>query len=320
MGRRAVLIAVLGLCGLPAAASARPPVRPVLPPTQASIDLRLEGVAAGGVLARTRWVVRGTVTPYVPGQTVTVRLRRSGHKLLIKRLSIERSGTTGTFALEYRTSVAGRIVVSASHRATPEMATAIAAVRRVDVLPRYAVLGTRGPAVRLLRTRLARRGYVVNSSDRFDLRMARAVTAFRKLTGMPRTAVADERVFRRLARGEGGFRVRYPSHGRHVEGDLTHQVLALIDVGRAARLYPMSSGAPATPTILGNFSVYAKTPGTNQKGMIYSSYFIRGFAVHGYIDVPVYPASHGCLRVPPEEAISIYAWIRIGTRVDTYYR
>ena len=80
-----------------------------------------------------------------------------------------------------------------------------------------------------------------------------------------------------------------------------------------------SSGAPATPTIRGSFRVYRKDPGTNAKGMIHSSYFIRGYAIHGFVSVPVYPASHGCLRVPPAEALSIYNWVRIGTPVDVYY-
>ena len=93
-----------------------------------------------------------------------------------------------------------------------------------------------------------------------------------------------------------------------------------ISRGKAVRIYPTSSGKASTPTILGNFSVYRKEPGTNSLGMIYSSYFIRGYAFHGFVDVPIYPASHGCLRIPPPDAISVYNWIKIGTRVDTYYR
>ena len=52
--------------------------------------------------------------------------------------------------------------------------------------------------------------------------------------------------------------------------------------------------------------------------MVDSSYFIRGYAIHGYADVPSYNASHGCLRVPVPDAASVYRWVRIGTRVDTY--
>ena len=50
------------------------------------------------------------------------------------------------------------------------------------------------------------------------------------MVNLPRTMVADATVFSALAAGEGAFPVEFPSHGRHVEGDLTHQVLALIGV------------------------------------------------------------------------------------------
>jgi lipoprotein-anchoring transpeptidase ErfK/SrfK len=80
----------------------------------------------------------------------------------------------------------------------------------------------------------------------------------------------------------------------------------------------MSSGKPGTPTVVGSFRVYLKAFGTNAKGMVHSSYFVRGYAIHGYWSVPIYPASHGCLRVPLEEALSIFSWVRYGDRVDVY--
>ncbi len=72
----------------------------------------------------------------------------------------------------------------------------------------------------------------------------------------------------------------------------------------------MSSGKPSTPTVVGRFRVYTKTPGTNAEGMVDSNYFIRGYAIHGYPEVPTYAASHGCLRVPIPDAAAIYAWVR----------
>jgi lipoprotein-anchoring transpeptidase ErfK/SrfK len=80
----------------------------------------------------------------------------------------------------------------------------------------------------------------------------------------------------------------------------------------------MSSGKPSTPTILGSFRFYSKTPGTNAKGMVFANYFIRGYAIHGYADVPPYAASHGCLRVPVPDAVPIFRWVRLGDRVDVY--
>lgn len=327
------LAAACALLAVPAAASAQDPApapatppaattpATPAPPAKGTLRLKLVNVGSGGVLAGRRWSVRGTLRPYVAGQQVTVRFHRRGKKIAARALAIRPAGNgTGTFAIGFRAKTPGRITVSASHRATAGLATVKAKAKTVDVLPLRASPGATGQAVRVLQARLARLGYVVGRRGVYDDRTARAVTAFRKYTGMARTNVASEEVFRKLARGEGRFKVRYPSHGRHVEGDITHQVLALIDKGRAVRVYPMSSGAPATPTILGSFRVYMKDPGTNAKGMVRSNYFIRGYAIHGYADVPIYNASHGCLRVPVPDSAAIYAWVRYGTIVDTYYR
>ena len=73
-----------------------------------------------------------------------------------------------------------------------------------------------------------------------------------------------------------------------------------------------------TPTVRGTFRFYRNQPGTNAKGMVHSSYFIRGYAIHGYASVPPYNASHGCLRVPIPDAWSIYQWIGMGDVVRVY--
>ena len=112
--------------------------------------------------------------------------------------------------------------------------------------------------------------------------------------------------------------MRYRHDGRHVEADLTKQVLAEIEPGgRVHAIYTMSSGKPSTPTVIGRFSVYSKTPGTNTEGMVDSNYFIRGYAIHGYAEVPTYAASHGCLRVPIPNAPAIYALGAVRARPST---
>jgi lipoprotein-anchoring transpeptidase ErfK/SrfK len=84
-------------------------------------------------------------------------------------------------------------------------------------------------------------------------------------------------------------------------------------------IYPTSSGKPSTPTVTGHFQVYSKVPGFNSESMFDSNYFISGYAIHGYPEVPTYAASHGCLRVPNLDAPAIFAWVRIGTTVDVYF-
>ncbi len=316
-----------GLLAPPPAASPSAPAPAEAPaavpaPVAGRLTLRAERVGGGrAVLARARWRVRGTLTPYVAGQQVTVRFVRSGRKLKVKRVTPRPSSTgrSGTFRVWFSTRRPGRVGVRASHAATPELATIVAQPTAVDVLPLRARQGSHGLAVRLLQRRLARLGYVVGRRGRFDARTARAVLAFRKVTGMARTSSADRGVFRRLARGQGVFRVRRPSHGRHVEADLSRQVVALIGAGgKVERIYPTSSGAPSTPTILGSFRIYKKDFGTNALGMVHAAYFAGGYALHGYRSVPTYNASHGCLRLPVPDALSVFRWVRHGTRVDTY--
>jgi len=282
------------------------------------LKLSLQRVGSGGVLAGTRWVVRGTLTPYVAGQQASVRFYRHNKKIAVNEVAIQPDGKVGRFSLGFRAKTPGTITVRATHRATTQLATVVAPRVSVSVLPLRATPGARGLAVRVLQQRLSRLGYVVGQRGLYDDRTARAVTAFRKVTGMERTTIATSEVFRRLAKGQGRFHVRYPNHGRHVEGDIGHQVIALINGSKVERIYPMSSGKPSTPTIIGNFRVYMREPGTNGHGMVDSSYFIRGYAIHGYAEVPVYNASHGCLRIPIPDAASVYNWVRFGTRVDTY--
>ena len=290
------------------------------PPVDATIKLSFTGLSHRAVLAGGNWSVKGTVSAFVAGQTVRVRFFRRGRVVLERELAITDDGGVGRFTLPVKMRKSGRLTIRASHAATAEMSSAQAKVAHVTVAARYAKAGSRGLAVRYLQSRLSRLGYVVGRRGYYDARTGRAVLAFRKVTGMQRNYVAGSLVFSRLARGWGRFKVRYKNHGRHIEGDLTHQVLALIDHGKAVRIYPTSSGKASTPTIQGNFRVYRKEPGTNSHGMIFSSYFIRGYAIHGYVEVPVYPASHGCFRIPPPDAVSVYNWIHVGTPVDVYYR
>ena len=49
-----------------------------------------------------------------------------------------------------------------------------------------------------------------------------------------------------------------------------------------------------------------------------ASYFNQGIAFHEYPDVPPYPASHGCVRVPVPEAHEVYDFAAIGTAVLVY--
>lgn len=298
------------------------PVEPPAAPVAAQMQLALRGVSgkqrfaiSGGTV-----YVYGTVKPFVPDQRVRVAFSHAGHVLGTRTVKLGRSGQAGRFRVKAPTSGRGGVTVSATHAPTSTMAAFAARPTKFRLLSASLSEGARGPAVWLLQRRLHHLHYAVPLSGVYEAGTANAVVAYRKMTSLPLTYGADAGVFRKLESGDGTFHVRYPRDGKHVEANLSKQVLAEIEPhGKVRLIYTTSSGKPSTPTVLGRYQVYLKTPGVNSEGMVDSNYFIRGYAIHGYAEVPTYAASHGCLRVPIEDASAIYSWVQIGTIVDVYY-
>ena len=326
----ALCAALIGLA-VPAAAGAEAPPAPTSPvpvttpapsAVAGKIRLVLQKVGGNPLFARVgrRIVVRGIVTPYVAGQVVKVSFYRDGRKVLVKTVSVLPLGNgTGQFHVGFASPDAGLLQARAAHYATPAQLAFTGHSANVRFVNENLGVGAAGASVRLLQSELSRLHYAVPLSGVLDEATGRALIAFRKMTGLSRIAYSGSQVFSRLQHGAGEFHVRYRHDGRHVEADLTKQVLAEIEPGgRVRAIYTMSSGKPSTPTVIGRFQVYNKEPGTNSHGMVDSSYFIRGYAIHGYAEVPTYAASHGCLRVPIPDAPAIYGWVSYGMPVDVY--
>lgn len=293
------------------------------PPRPGRLYLHVSPVihAGGADLALTgqRIRIRGVVAPYVEGQRVEVRIRQ-GSRVRLKHLAVRPSSTgrTGSFSLVVSSSAPGRLGVRIGHAGTPAQRRFVAPPVRILVYSGSQGPGARGPLVAVLQRGLAAEGYAVSRSGAFDAATGRAVLAFRKVNGMARTSFASRPILGALLRGRGAFRARYRGHGRHVEADLSRQVLAELEGVRVVRVYVVSSGKPSTPTVLGSFRFYRRDLGTNARGMVDASYFYGGYAIHGYADVPTYPASHGCLRIPVPDARAVHDWIRLGMRIDVY--
>jgi len=305
----------------PAPAPTPAPTPAPAPAATAAISVTLKsGLSDHGhvyVLKGDKVVVRGKMKPFVAGQKVRVQLFRNGKKVDFVSAKVRKAGG-GTFRAVFKPKRKGVLAVRAVHKANAKQVGAKSPKLRFSSITPSAHIGSSGPNVRLLQHALAKLAYVTSRGGRFDDATGRAMIAYRKVNGMSRITSANRTIFRRLFAGRGGYKLRYPRSGKHVEFDWSRQVLVLADNGRPERIYHASSGKPSTPTVFGSFSFYSKTIGTNAKGMVDSNYFIRGYAIHGYHEVPTYAASHGCIRVPVPNAYSIYSWIDLGDRIFVY--
>ena len=283
-------------------------------------------VTGGIATKRTRYFARrqnvlvtGTVKPFVSGQAVTLNVVRRGRTILRRRAAVTRdSRGNGAYAIRFKARGPGFLRLVVKHSATAQQQAFRAKARRIQVVRWQAGSGSSGTRVLLLQRTMRQLGYAVPVTGRYDGGTARAVLAFRKTNGLGRTGFASAAVYDRVLNHSGAFRLRFPRAGRHVEFDWSRQVLVLADRGRAFRTYHASSGKPSTPTVFGTFHFYRKQPGTNAHGMVFSNYFIGGYAIHGYASVPSFAASHGCIRVPIPNALDIYRHISLGETIFVY--
>lgn len=300
-----------------------PPTTPPAAPVAAQVQLAIEGAHEEPAFAFTsdRVVLHGVVAPYVAGQSVLVSVRDGAGKPTRRQVRITpAAGGAGGFRLRLPTAHPGTLRVRVSHAATTAMAAFLATSNPVKLVSPSMGEGARGPGVWFLQRRLSHLRYAVPMSGIYEAGTANAVIAYRKVLGLARTSTTGAGLISDLQRSMGTFKVRFPRDGKHVEANLAKQVLAEIEPhGRVYKIYTTSSGKPSTPTVLGRYQVYLKTPGVNSEGMVDSNYFIRGYAIHGYPEVPTWAASHGCLRVPIEDAPAIFGWVQVGTIVDVYY-
>jgi L,D-transpeptidase catalytic domain len=259
--------------------------------------------------------VRGTVAPAVAGATVAVTLIRDGKPVADRSVGM---GAAGGFRTTFTIEQPGTYRVRAAFVDTDHLrGTAIDGPRSTP-LPSLRI-GSSGIFVRLLEQRLVDLQYrLVDIDRRYDFRTADAVLAFRKVQRMPRVSTVDAGVWRALAHPLPP-RPMSSTSGFHIEVDQSRQVLYTVLDGSVTNIMHVSTGRASTPTRDGSFSVTSKLAGYSDHQLYYPSFFDGGRAIHGWPDVPTYPASHGCVRVPYWNAKWIYGLAAIGTRVIVYH-
>jgi hypothetical protein len=191
-----------------------------------------------------------------------------------------------------------------------------------DTAPTHAVAPKRAPAasrVAAIQARLSELGYLPTAavSGAMDPRTRQALEAFQGWEGLERNGVAGPKTLARLATAARPEPL--PGPRSRLEVHLGRQVLLLIRGDRVVRAIHVSSGAPATPTPTGEFRVFRKERRSwsvaYSVSLPWASYFTGGVAFHGYPEVPAYPASHGCVRLPLADAPTVYSFARLGTPV-----
>lgn len=121
-----------------------------------------------------------------------------------------------------------------------------------------------------------------------------------------------------------------------IEVNVVTKQMYLYEKGQMVRSYPISAGAPETPTPIGQYKIYAKFStqdmrGNNPDGSPYFqphvhwiNYFLPGgYAVHGNYWRPTsyfgyINSSHGCVSLPDDQAKWVYDWAPLGTAVITH--
>jgi Putative peptidoglycan binding domain/L,D-transpeptidase catalytic domain len=147
---------------------------------------------------------------------------------------------------------------------------------------------------------------------------AEAILAFQKWERLPRTGVADAATRSCLNTAQRPSPVGRGSVGKRAEVLIDRQV-ALLVLNKVVRTVAVSSGKPSTPTPPGNYHVYAKIPRwwsvPFREWLPWAVPFVGGIAFHEFAIVPVYAASHGCVRQPVAVARMTYDFAEIGMPV-----
>ncbi|WP_240506156.1 L,D-transpeptidase family protein [Thermoactinospora rubra] len=216
--------------------------------------------------------------------------------------------------------VARPLAAQAQAWATPAAAGAIGAADPVAAPRKTLKLGAKGAAVKWLQTRLKELGYMPGKVDgRYGGTTLMAVWAFQKVNGIKPTSTIGKRTWAALESPRTPSVLVPKGKPTRVEVNLTRQIMVLYVDGRQKLISHVSSGSgiPYCETTVWQgksqrFCGSARTPTGDYKttwrrdgwhksylGQLYNPIFFNGgIALHGALSVPLYPASHGCVRLP----------------------
>lgn len=223
----------------------------------------------------------------------------------------------------------GRLFLIWSSLAFVMLATAATEVRSISQKTANQEIGREGKLE--AERRLAELGYWTGPVDgKLDPVSRQALIAFQKVEARPRTGRLTPSELQALRTAIRPL-PRHPDFA-HVEIDIGRQVLFLFDAnGSITHILPVCTGNEKSyvdhgqihraHTPRGKFTVLRKISGWRRSSLgllYYPNYIHEGIAIHGSPAMPVYPASHGCIRIPMFAAKELSEITPIGTEVIVY--
>ena len=253
-------------------------------------------------------VVRARVTPASLRATAEVMVVPSQGK----RLRTTATVRDGVLQAKFPVKFLGRADVSVRIPATGGYQAVAASTTLVVEAPRL-TQGDRHAAVKPMLKRLRSLGFhIPGLSTKYSKSVSEVVLAFRKSQRMDRSYNVDRSVWRMLLSAKS-MRAKYRWSGTHLEIDKTRQILMVVRDGKVLGTLHVSTGATGN-TPEGTYGIYQRGGSYLYRFMA----FVGNFGIHGYVPVPPYPASHGCVREPMWAADWTWSQTSYGTRVVVY--
>lgn len=236
----------------------------------------------------------------------------------LARLGFAPGPVDGAYGPRTKAAVEAFQMLSNLKRTGRADARTVAALEEFETDAPVLEAGDEGPQVKRLQRRLADGPFDPGPADgEYGGKTVQAVWALEKLAGVPvdgNWGPLDEYALEQLERGEIGAPEK-KHRKRWVEVDLSEQLMKVYEPGSStphlvshassgsgvAWSNENHSGSSVTP--LGDFVISRRIAGWRESsldiGRLYNPlYFNGGIALHGALSVPLYPASHGCIRLP----------------------
>lgn len=198
-------------------------------------------------------------------------------------------------------------------------------------------INSRGDVVSVVSEALS--GWEVTGTDKLAEKLVKSLEEGKAFDGKfdYKEVESDKWDERLIADGAENLAYQAAKGEKWIDVDLSNFTMSAYE-GATIVLGPISMvpGAPATPTVTGTYSVYAKVPvqtmrGPNADGTRYETpdvpdilYFYEGYALHGAYWRSSFGyggpgGSHGCVNLPLDAASTLYNWAEIGTKVVSHY-